>query len=131
MQVILVFSLVQEPRACLNLSAEIFKEFKGNLALKMERSFEESYTEKVKEVFRKKNTYSIPSDSPDIVSRSYEYSKVVKVMKIYLETKCTCCNSTSIAPITITMPIPVIALRIVEHYKDSEPKYVDAGKIRA
>ena len=114
----------------LNLSADILQEFKGSLALKMEKAFEDTYTEKVKEVFRRKNTLSIPSNSMELVSRSYEYAKTVKVMKVYLETKCTCCNCTSIDPITITMPIPVIALRIVEHYKDREPQYVDAGKIR-
>lgn len=115
----------------LNLSDNILKEFKSSLALKMEKAFENSYTEKVKEIFRKKNTLSIPSDSPDLVSRSYEYTKMVKIMKVYLEKKCTCCNCTSIAPITVRMPIPVVSLRIVEHYKLSEPKYVDAGKIRA
>ena len=114
----------------LNFSNEMLAAFKTSLTLKMEAAFGLQYTEKVKEVFKRTNRYCLPSDSPNIVSRSYEYAKMAREVKLYIKKYCSCCKEISIIPITVMIPIPVIKQRIIEHYNDNRKIIIDAGEIR-
>ncbi len=115
----------------LGLESEQIIQFKNNLSTKMATDFSNTYTESLKNIFKRKKTLELPKEEDNLVSRTYEYTKVYHQIKVYIKKVCTCCNETSITALTVYMPIPVIKYRLTEYYSDKFPQITMSGEIKA
>ena len=115
----------------LGLDSEQIISFKDKLSAKMATDFSNTYTESLKKIFKRKKTLELPKEQNDLVSRTYEYTKVYQQIKVYIKKVCTCCNEVSITALTVYLPIPVIKYRLTEYYSDNSKKITMSGEIKA
>ena len=112
-------------------SIEHFANFKLALATRMQEDLKISYTESLKQKMTRKLERNLPSDASDIVSRAYEYAKVVQVYRIFVKIVCSCCKGERVEAINVSVPIPIIKYRIREYHHDGNTTELDSGEIRA
>lgn len=114
----------------LGLEVENLTNFKTQLTLKMEQDFQSTYTESLKQVINRKRQFEIKEDAEGIVSRVYEYAKVFKMIKVFIQKKCSCCQGLSVDAITVYLPIPIIRYRIREYFDDGRTIELESGELR-
>ncbi|MCL2079976.1 MAG: response regulator [Oscillospiraceae bacterium] len=122
------FKIISENNLGFSIDETI--KFTSNLALKMEHDFESTYTESLKKVMKRKVQLDIDSSITNILSRVYEYTKVFRMVKVFLKKICSCCQGSSIDAITAFLPVPIVRYRIREYYDDGTNKERESGEIR-
>lgn len=124
-------SFVIENEAGLGISSNKMVDFKNSLSTKMASDFNNTYTESLKRIMKKKRILDLPQDQSNIVSRNYEYAKVYQQIKVYIQKHCSCCEEKAITAITVYLPIPTLKYKIVEYFSDGTFKEIQAGEIKA
>ena len=115
----------------LGLNINDLLEFKNSLSSKMATDFTNTYTESLKKIIKRKRILDLPKEQENIISRSYEYTKVYQQIEVYVKKECSCCNDISITPITVYLPIPIIQYRIIEYFSDGSSKETLSGELKA
>ena len=112
----------------LSIGVDDLAVFKSNLSLKIEQDLQLKFAEKRNQTITRKVELKLLDDSSEIISRDYEYSQACRVIRVYLERSCSCCQSRTVEPVTVYLPIPVLKFQIKDHYCNGTTKIIPDGE---
>jgi DNA-binding NarL/FixJ family response regulator len=123
--------LFLEDSSSLNIDGGFLMEFKNDLQLKLQNTFNDEKTDSIKmsikEILKTRMPDSGYLESKQLAAITYECDPVYYHLKVFLVRICSCCKSKEVIPLIVDFPLSKIAHRRQEYYSDGIVKTINTG----